>query len=217
MKTETVRIYVSDIRDFMGLDGIGLVTDARRKRIDRFIKTEDKARCLAAGLLLRLICGVTDESHLTYGNHGRPRLKNGNGYFNISHSGNYAILATADDEVGVDIEVIAPYDEAVINRCFTPEECEWMRREENDEAFFRLWTAKESIMKATGLGFSLPPESFSVLPIDASEHRIVGKSWFLDWMIYDGHVICRAVEGVSIETEMITVSSSGLIDGKKHF
>ena len=189
-----MKLYISPIKPHMELNGSEHVAAARRERIRKYRRVEDKARCLVAGLLLKQVCGVTDDGHLTYGPNGKPYLKNGGMFFNLSHSGDYVTLATADREVGVDIEKVAPYSQAVAERCFTPEELKWMRRRGDDEAFYRLWTAKESVMKAVGLGLSMPPESFSVLPMDESEHRIGGRSWFLDWTAHDGHVICRAVE-----------------------
>jgi 4'-phosphopantetheinyl transferase len=208
------QIYIAGIRDFISLNGIDLVTSARRKRINKFLQVEDKARCLLAGLLMRKLCGIIDESQLIYGENGKPYLKDGNKYFNISHSGNYVILALSEKEVGIDIEKIDTHPDKVAVRCFTTEECEWMRQEESDEAFYKLWTAKESVMKATGLGFSLSPGSFCVLPIDSSEHRIIDKSWFLDWAVYDGYVICCAVEGQAGGIEIITVNPLDLLEPK---
>jgi phosphopantetheine--protein transferase-like protein len=196
----------------MELNSLEFVTNERLERIRAFIRNEDKARSLVSGLLLRRFCGVTDEKQLYRGENGKPYLKGGNMYFNISHSGNYAVLAAAQNEVGVDIEKVAPYSETVAARCFTPAEQEWLRHEGNDEAFYRLWTAKESVMKASGLGFSLPPETFCVLPPDSSAHHIDGRIWFLDRLVYDGHIICRAIENKDEKTEFIFVSSNKLIE-----
>ena len=132
-------------------------------------------------------------------------------YFNISHSGDYVIIVTADGEVGADIEKTKPYSDAVAARCFTPREYEWMRLEGNDEAFYRLWTAKESVMKASGLGFSLSPETFCVLPMDSSARSIADKLWFLEWTSYYGHIICHAVEKKTEKTEIITMTSRELL------
>jgi phosphopantetheinyl transferase len=187
------------------------VTTARRERIGRYQRHEDKARCLLAGLLLRKICGVTDDSQLIYGENGKPYLKNSDTYFNISHSGDYVILATAESEVGVDIEKMDAFSDKVAARCFTPLECEWMKQEGDNKAFYRLWAAKESVMKASGLGFSLPPNSFCVLPVEnLSEHQIGGRLWVLDWLIHDGYIICCAVEngtGRAGGVKMIMVKS----------
>ena len=168
---------------------------------------------MAAGLLLRRSCGVTGDEQLIFGENGKPYLKNGGLFFSISHSGDYAVLTVSGREVGADIEKIAPVSVsgAVAARCFTPDELSWMRGQAADEAFYRLWTAKESVMKASGLGFSLSPKTFSVLPTDASAHRIAGRSWFLHWLAYDGHVICSAVEGAAEKPEVITVTPSDLL------
>ena len=186
-------IYIGGIQPFMNLQGLELVTNARRKRIQAYIKPEDKARCLVAGLLLRKVCDVAGDEQLTASKNGKPYLRNSGMYFNISHSGEYVVLAVADNEIGVDIEKIAPYDQAIAVRCFTERELEWLQSQGADEAFYRLWTAKESVMKASGLGFSLPPETFSVLPMDASAHTIAGNAWFLHWLLYEGHMICCAI------------------------
>jgi phosphopantetheinyl transferase len=198
-----MQLFISGIHPFMDLNGIELVTAERRERIHAYIQSEDKARALVAVLLLRRFCGITDDSQLMYGKNGKPYLKNKNIYFNISHSGDYVVLAIADNEVGVDIEKIEPYDHAVAARCFTRQESEWLQSQGTDEAFCRLWTAKESIMKSSGLGFALSPETFCVLPMDESAHFIDGENWFLEWRVHDGHVICCATHGMAEKTEVI--------------
>jgi 4'-phosphopantetheinyl transferase len=209
-----MQIYLGEIQAFMALDGADLITKTRRERVGAYTRAEDKARCLVAGLLLRRVCGVTDDGQLAFGPNGKPYLKYGGPHFNLSHSGGYAALAVSDNEVGVDIETIAPVSDAVAARCFTPPEREWMQRQESGpEAFFRLWTAKESIMKALGLGLSLPPASFSVLPADAPAYSVAGRNWFLDWRVHDGHMICRAVENAAETTEIVVLSAGELCRG----
>jgi 4'-phosphopantetheinyl transferase len=197
-----MKIYVSGIQPFMGLDGIDLVTPSRVKRIHAFIQTEDKARCLVAGLLLRRFCGVIDDNQLVFGENGKPYLTDKSLYFNISHSGDYVVLAISDCEIGVDIEKVTLYDDAVTARCFTQAEQEWIKKQGNNEAFFTLWTAKESLMKGFGLGLSLPPESFCVLPKEESPYLINGREWFLDWLMYKGYMICYATGNKSEKIEV---------------
>jgi hypothetical protein len=62
-------------------------------------------------------------------------------------------------------------------------------------------------MVGSGLGFSLPPETFCVLPVDSSSHFIAGKSWFLDWLMHEGHMICCAVVNKSEKNELIIIPS----------
>ena len=212
-QTNMTQVYICNIQAFLSLNGLNLVTDSRKESIRAYVQNKDKARCLVSGLLLRQICGVTEDSQLVYGNNGKPYLKNSTMYFNISHSGDYVVLAISNREIGIDIENIerkAPYSSKVAARCFTKQECEWMGEGDN-EPFFRLWTAKESIMKASGFGFSLPPESFCVLPMDGSAHYIVGKNWFLEWILYDDYIICLAIEREADKSEIITIMPDELL------
>ena len=98
-----------------------------------------------------------------YGPQGKPALapQVASGLsFNLSHSGNWALLAvTRTGEVGVDLEQLdrqldylklaeqffSPVEISALNRCATARQ----RR-----GFYRLWTAKEARLKAIGHGFS---------------------------------------------------------------
>ncbi|MDR3320659.1 MAG: 4'-phosphopantetheinyl transferase superfamily protein [Desulfovibrio sp.] len=149
-------------------------------------------------------CLNLDDEMLKFGTAGKPCAKIEKlPFFNLSHAGDYVVLATAQNEVGVDIEPVHAYEDAVAERCLTPEEHAWRKRRGGKWAFYKLWTAKESVMKATGKGFTLPPESFCILPVDDSAHVIERRSWYLDWLYVECHIVCVAVEN---EREHIAVS-----------
>ena len=185
-----MKIYYCNIDDFRDLAGAELLSPARWVRMQRYLKPEDQIRCLTAGLLLRMAFGERIPE-MRENTQGKPYLPLGP-FFNLSHSGTYVVLGVSEHEIGVDIEQIAPFDDRVARRCYTEKELAWLYAQNNTEAFYRLWTAKESIMKATGLGFTLPPESFSVLPMEDGWHTIRGQRWFLQWNMLPGHAICSA-------------------------
>lgn len=76
-------------------------------------------------------------------------------YFNISHSGEYAVAAVSEYEIGIDIEKIRPYRNGVAKRCFSEKEKELLQnRNEKEKIFFYIWTLKEAYLKATGEGIT---------------------------------------------------------------
>ena len=87
--------------------------------------------------------------------------------FNLSHSGEYALLAVATGrEVGIDIEktVVCDYLD-VATEVFSPYECAALKETPYDQrldAFYRCWTRKESFVKAHGEGLSFPMNGFDV-------------------------------------------------------
>jgi len=186
-----MNLYISDIANLLDLPGAELLTNARLTRMHRYIQREDKARCLAAGLMLRRVFGPDEAQRITVTPLGKPYLPDGP-HFSLSHSGRLVVLLVDDCEAGVDVEQIAPYCPAVAQRVFSRREQMWLAMQENDEAFYQLWTGKESIMKALGLGFQLPPESFEILPDQPGPNPVLGHRWYLHWQKLDGHMLCCA-------------------------
>jgi 4'-phosphopantetheinyl transferase len=75
-------------------------------------------------------------------------------HFNLSDSAENIIIAIAGSEIGVDVEFIKPdfsYD-SIINSHFNAKVIEYIKETDSPNRFFTLWTRKESILKATGVG-----------------------------------------------------------------
>ncbi len=131
------------------------------------------------------------EISLIKGEHGKPFLATGDLAFNLSHTGDHALVAVSrHGDLGVDLEKIresAPIEDLAL-RCFSPEELEqWQRcpSELRVTSFFHLWAQKEAFLKAHGGGMTIPLKDFdcSVDPAVGSgtiRSRIDGdatKSW----------------------------------------
>lgn len=200
------------MNDFKKLCGLSRLWPERREQVLRCLNPEDKARCLAAGLMLSFVLEVSDASLIRYNPYGKPFLSDSSVHFNLSHSGDYIVLAVGENEVGIDIEKSVPYSDDVAKKCFVPEEYRLLKEQKDIDSFYMLWTAKESVMKACGKGLQMPPESFCVLPVEDGPHLIGGKIWFLSWLCHDGHQICVASEKEISEINIIHLSKSDLLD-----
>ena len=96
-------------------------------------------------------------------------------FFNVSHAGDYVVGVLSDCEVGCDIEKNANAPLEVAEHYFYHSELAYIKAAKNkDKAFFTLWTLKESYMKMTGRGMSLPLDSFEVVP--TADGFVLGKS-----------------------------------------
>lgn len=188
-----MELFYCNIAEITDADAAHLLTRKRRAQMERCLRPKDRAACLAGGLMMRAALGASYHERLYIGAYGKPELAEGP-HFNLSHSGEYAVLAVSEESIGVDIEKIASFPKKIAARCFTKAENEWLLGRDEEAAFYKIWTAKESVMKATGLGFALAPKSFEVLPIADGEHIINGKAWFFTFLEMDGHQICVCSE-----------------------
>ena len=71
--------------------------------------------------------------------------------------------------IGVDIEAVGAHgaDSGLARQFFSLPEIEALEAmdpSEREDRFFRIWTLKEAYIKARGLGFLLPLDSFALLP-----------------------------------------------------
>lgn len=120
---------------------------------------------------------------LELGEHGKPFLREGGPAFNLSHSGDAALVALATDgELGVDLERRGRRRNhlALAERYFCAAEAQALALctgEAREALFLELWTAKEAVLKALGRGlafglnrleFALEPLPPRLVRIDAS-------------------------------------------------
>lgn len=162
-----------------------MASSGRRRAADSFRFMKDRRLSVGASALLD--AGLREfglrERDMSYGRseYGKPFFLNAPDiHFNISHSATKVAVAFSDREVGCDIEQVitarlsdrSAVQEAakcleMAGRFFTSEEYMAMKAMESPSErirmFYRCWTLKESYMKATGLGMTLAPDSFSVL------------------------------------------------------
>lgn len=157
-----ITVNVLDINDIKKLstEYCEKLFPKRTKRAFGFSKEEDKFRSLGAGFLIHGVLNIK-ESNLYYNEHKKPYTDGI--FFNISHSGDYVIAVSSDNEIGCDIEKIDSSRIKATEKLFLSEEKEWADIDPVNR-FFALWTLKESVMKQQGSGISLSPKSFSVLP-----------------------------------------------------
>ena len=88
-------------------------------------------------------------------------------YFSISHCKEGIAVAVDDTPIGIDIEGIRHADKELIARTMNKEEQEGM----DERKFIRLWTQKEAIVKAEGVGI-VSFEQLREIRCQNSEFRI---------------------------------------------
>lgn len=157
---------------------VSILSPDERLHADRFHFARDRHRYVATRVALRLLIGrylriPASDVRFAYGCRGKPSLQTSEAgakdlRFNVSHSGGLALMAFAwGRELGVDIECERPIPdwEAIAERCFSTRERAILARlsaAERQHVFFRYWTRKEALIKATGDGLSRPLDSFDV-------------------------------------------------------
>lgn len=128
---------------------------------------------LRALLCKRLACGNTELCFET-SEHGKPlALVDGvptPADFSVSHSGGHGLIAfVPEGRIGVDVEERSARRDLAgdIKVLFAPEERAALGAAEGDlriDLFYRLWTLKEALVKATGAGLSLDTAGFEIPP-----------------------------------------------------
>ena len=96
----------------------------------------------------------------TAGPHGKPEILGSAPRFNLSHSGDLAVIAlTPDAEVGIDVERTSRRSSA-IERTLTEGERASLNRADRHTQLLQIWCRKEALAKAGGGGLGWAPETF---------------------------------------------------------
>lgn len=191
-----IKTYLIDVRQLQNEavyeKTLSFVSPYRRQKIALLKHQRDKERSLGAALALNqaLLGYGLEERMMEYdvGVQGKPYFRYyPELYFSLSHSGDYAICSIGECEIGNDIEKVKSGRLRVAERFFAAEELVWMQQvdsvEKMEDRMFRIWTMKESFLKVTGLGMSLPLKDFTVTMSENTEilvrQQVNEKKYFM--------------------------------------
>lgn len=154
-----------------------LLADDERARSDRYHFPADGRRfAVARGALRCILSAITfvAPAALTfdYDAHGKPSLAAGQTTsaveFNVSHAGDLALVAVSVGRaIGVDVERLRPIEQMddLVRQTFTAREqaaFALIPLDRRRRAFFEVWTRKEAMLKALGVGLSREPSTIDV-------------------------------------------------------
>lgn len=211
---DTIRIHryrFSELTD-REKEFAALLDQEELTRAHQYVFDKDRIRSvISRGLTRKLIASYLnippDLLRFAYGPFGKPALPhemNSEDFvFNVSHSGDQYLLAVSRrNEIGVDIERIRPVPQMrdIIRRdAAHSERVEFSRLTEEDKpaGFFRWWTRKEALIKATGDGASaaLPEFETGVSAQDDPTRvaLITGSVWVTSLSLETGYASAVAV------------------------
>jgi 4'-phosphopantetheinyl transferase len=143
-----------------------LLDDRERIRAGQYRRPADQSRSVLAAALLRLAAsdrlGIAPD-RVTIDRtcpdcerpHGRPRLPDSGLHVSVAHSGDWvAVALTEVAPIGVDVEQVIDIDvSALAKSVLDTDETAGLLSIRN---FFVYWTRKESALKATGDGLTVP-------------------------------------------------------------
>jgi 4'-phosphopantetheinyl transferase len=184
---------------------LSFLTISENELASRFRFEDDKYRFAIARHSLRLILSKylslsPLEIHIAAEKGQKPRVLNSLSgiQFNISHSGEWILVAVANSETGIDIEKIDPafsYQELLPDH-FSEKEINYISEAADPlVAFYYLWTRKESLIKARGTGLRDHLKEMDVLDPDAL-FALQAESWKLESFnisaMYPAAVACHS-------------------------
>lgn len=166
------------------------------RRADRFRFANDRERYIVGhGLLRRVLSNylgsTPQEVAFARGAHGKPFLPDQGIQFNFSDTKDGILIAVSRGlELGADVETMqrAVDHLAVSTHYFTPEEQEdILRSSDTKRRFLELWTRKEAVLKASGVGIM---DDLKVLRVDPAQVSLTIRHTEFLKMAHDRYHVC---------------------------
>ena len=132
---------------------------------------------------------------------GAP-LPSNNVYWSITHKTRYVGGVVAPSPIGIDIERIRECSPGLFAK--TAGETEWALAEMGNPSlitFFRYWTAKEALVKASGTGLKdlLKCQVTRIIDDRHLELNYSGRRWRIEHFFFDQHIASITQDSYRIE------------------
>jgi 4'-phosphopantetheinyl transferase len=190
-----------------------LLDVAEKNRASKYHQIKDSERFILARGLLKILSGKylgipAIDVKVLIGENKKPFLSQVlpiSIEYNISHSGNWILIAFHRGPIGIDVEQIqSSFNfESILHACFNLKEQEIINNNSNSRFFFYMhWTRKEAFVKATSKGLD---ENLPNIPClegvwQLQQNLGLGKQW----------------DVISFQLDEDHVASISFISGKKN-
>ncbi len=145
-------------------------------------------------------------TRLIKGENGEPLPFDGN-YWSLTHKIEYVGGVIASTKIGMDLEKIRPCSPALFKK--TARDSEWgLSNADPARLFFRYWTSKESVLKASGTGIKDLSKCRIVKIIDHN-HLIINyrnREWIIEHHDFDGHIASVVKNDYNVKWTMLPAS-----------
>ncbi len=206
LQPRDVHLWLLDIRDFKGSlveQALAVMSNDERTRAQRFIRGKDEylaSRWLLRKVLAHYLKQQPESLAFSIGEKGKPYIADSSVQFNLSHSGPWALVALAEGmAVGVDVEQTNKTRDllGLAESYYHPDEFVQLKQRLDTQQvhyFYQLWTRKEALLKAMGVGISAGMENlnFSIdsaisvkLSLTLLQQSITDKWHFHQWQLPD--------------------------------
>ncbi len=197
-----------------------VLNDTELDRAAKYHHKKDNDRFLLSRILLRVLLGrylgsAPETIQLLVGANKKPYVDSLTAQkiqYNVTHSGDYILIAIAETSIGIDVEQIKQdfnYSD-LLPECFAQNEIIATESSlDPHQTFYELWTRKEALLKATGKGID---QDMKLVPSLSGGHNctagVIGS--VADWMTVSFEVIKGYQASVSFEN---TVSTLNFLEG----
>jgi 4'-phosphopantetheinyl transferase len=171
---EGVEVWFADLAGGAPADA-AVLSAGERARAAQLVGDERRRRYAGAHVLVRELLGerlrvAPRDVAIEQDERGKPFVAGREVTFSLAHSASLAAVAIAEGaEIGVDVERLRDIDVGLLAKgtCSEDERARLAEAAEPDRSalFLRLWTAKEAVLKALGVGLTVPPASADVASV----------------------------------------------------
>ena len=181
-----VPIYVIDVNeiDTELIINSNFFSNEEKTSLDKFKDEETRKEKIVSLYLKKKYVG-----DFSIDEHGKPLSENT--FFNVSHSHGLVMLALSKEcPIGIDLELVRPVEQKLINYVTSEEERKEIKEVKD---FFKIWTSKESLLKAIGTGIDKKLDQVPSLPING-EKRYLNKTCVSKTVEYNKFIVSVTIE-----------------------
>ncbi|MDP2542673.1 4-phosphopantetheinyl transferase [Tenacibaculum discolor] len=180
-----------------------------KERLLRYQRWEDVQLSLLGRLLIKeglsYFQKKIDFKNLMFTEYDRPYFKDNDVQFNVSHSGELVVVAFTNKFVDIGIDIEKSHDVKITEfkgQMTSYEEQKIFNSKYPLEEFFKYWTQKEAVLKATGKGLSIPLKSFE---IKNNKTSVETRTFFVLEIDLQKEYVCHISQNKKISSKEVTV------------